>query len=402
MKNNDAGAEPGAQLVLLEADHSGRDEMNLAGLPFALLQAATTNGQNVIRHQWERRLPGGKLVTASWQVAGDTVLGLPGPNEEAIYLVMLQLTREVADARADGQWPHKVFFSRADVLNRLGWANNTRSYNNLSDGLKRLQAVTIQADHCFYDARSGQPFASRNLGIISNTAIVAAGAGRKRAGQEKLSWFEWNSAFYESLCAGNVRNLALDFVLTLQYPTSRRLFRYLDMMRHAAKPPRRTFTIGAMKLRDKLGMKPYKYPSKVREKLDSAHGELLQNSYLAGVEWAQNKDGEWMVTYLFGLARIASGVDLPASMAFAGPPRGLQAPQIISGSDGFKIAPEAAHSVYVALPEAERLRLRDLARAEVESAFWDRIERPDSPMGLVLWELVAQEHDDAYRAALGE
>ena len=388
------------QQGLANGEHSGRDEMNLAGLPFALLQAATAKGQTAIEQQWERRLPDGRTVMASWRVAGDEKLGLPGPAEEAVYLVMLQLTREEAAAGAGGEWPSKVFFSEQDFLARLGWSPNARSYRDLRDALTRLQAVTIQAEYCFHDARTGRPFRSRNLGILSNTALDDTGVGRKTAGQEKRSWFEWNSALHESFCAGNVRALALDFLLTLKYPTSRRLFRYLELMRHAAKPPRRSFAIGAMKLRDRLGMTPYRYPSKVREKLESAHRELKTRGYLESTEWSQAKSGEITVNYVFGAAAGAPSHVHDPLRPLEAPQTRPEVPVDLQPPNGLSLCPQAAYEVYLGLGETERLRLRDLARDEVESAFWDRLEKPESPMALILWELVATQHPQSYEARL--
>ena len=68
-----------AQLVLLGEEHSGRDEMNMAGNPFALLQAASKSSQKVLFRDWDRTLPDGRVVKASWEVAGHPHLGLPGP-----------------------------------------------------------------------------------------------------------------------------------------------------------------------------------------------------------------------------------------------------------------------------------------------------------------------------------
>ena len=47
------------------------------------------------------------------------------------------------------------------------------------------------------------------------------------------------------------------------------------------------------------------------------------------------------------------------------------------------------HEAFTALSEAEKAALREAARAGVAPAFWDKIDSPDSPMSLGLWELVA-------------
>ncbi len=288
---------PSAQLVLLGDDHSGRDEMNLAGHPFALLQPPGRQSENELLSETPRTLPDGRLVNARWHVTTPTAYGLPGPNEELLYLVLLQLTREAA---AGSEWPQKVTFSRYELLSRLDWNPNDLGYKKLELAFNRLSAVHIAAQHAFWDARRKAPYDSIAFGIISSYAISAEARGRKGQGHLPLSWFHWDEVLHTSFHAGNVRSLALDFAISLDSPTSRRLFRLLELLRHADKPPRKIITLGLWKLRDRLGMSPYKYPSKIREKLAPAVEELISRGYLESMEIEAAKDGEPLATFRFG------------------------------------------------------------------------------------------------------
>lgn len=372
-------------LILLGEDHSGRDEMNLAGNPFALLQAASKAGQSLIHYEWDRTLPSGKIVKASWEVNGHTVLGLPGPNEELLYLVLLQLTREMADG---GEWPRQLHFSRLDVIRRLGWSDNAASYRTLTECFIRLVNVTINARHAFWNARGKSPYEAVSFGLIDDFGIAAEPRGRKGQGALPLSWIRWNETLHESFLAGNVRSLALDFVLGLETPTSRRLFRLLDMMRHGGKPPRREFQIGVMKLRDRLGMTGYKHNSKVKEKLAGAHAELIRRGYLADVSFRKNDAGEEIATYRFGDVRISAIGDQGRGGVKPNDPRKatLQPGSLhedkalppTETSDAGSIYPIEAHAVFTALPDAdqERLRLWRLHRARRPNS--ERFEQPRS------------------------
>lgn len=287
-----------AKLVLLGEEHSGRDEMNLSGNPFALLQASSKNTQNVLCREFERTLPDGRVVMARWEVAGHPKMGLPGPTEELLLLVLMQLTREAAGA--DGVWPRTVYFSRFALLNRLGWPNTAQYYRALGDGFTRLANVTINARYAFFDAGTKLPIAYTSFGLLDSSDIVDEPRGRKGEHQLPLSSFTWSERMHGSFLAGNVRSLALEFVLRLELPLSRRLFRFLDSMRWAQKPARRDFSIGVMNLRDRLGMTPYAYPSKVKEKLARAHEELQTSGYLAQIEYRPSASGEMLACYLFG------------------------------------------------------------------------------------------------------
>ena len=287
-----------AQLVLLGEEHSGRDEMNLAGHPFALLQApGRCVSSEPIFYQWPRTLPDGKSVTASWRVQPGAHSGMPGPNEELLYLVMLQMTREAAGENE--QWPQVVPFSRGALLDRLGWNNGPRGFAALESAFSRLNAVSISAQWAFYDARTAAPMKSVMFHILSGVAITPEPMGRKRSGALPLSWWKWDDIVYSSLLADNVRSLALDFTLSLSSPTARRLFRLLDLLRNAAQSPRQEVAIGTFKLRDRLGMAPYKHQSKVKEKLLAGTQELQSTGYLSQVTWETMRGGSPLAVFQF-------------------------------------------------------------------------------------------------------
>lgn len=383
-----------AQLVLLGEEHSGRDEMNLAGHPFALLQAPGRCGvKEPIYYEWPRVLPDGKKVTASWRVEPGAQSGLPGPNEELLHLMLLQMTREAAGVGATGanasdeggRWPQVVHFSRGELLDRLGWNDGPRGFGALQEAFTRLSAVSLTAQWAFYDARTKLPMQRVGFHILSNYAITPEPVGRKRAGALPLSWFKWDDVVYASLLWGNVRSLALDFTLSLSSPTARRLFRLLDLLRHAPKTPGKEIVIGAFKLRDRLGMTPYKHPSKIKEKLLPGIKELQSVGYLDGVVWEKARDGSLLAFFRFG---NPDGAIAGAPYFREGRERDFApSPPAIADESKQEFAHRMA-GIYLRLPKEERLRLRDAARTSIEPVFWDRLEAPESPISLALWQLV--------------
>jgi hypothetical protein len=413
MKKPDSTPEKSqGTFFLIVDDHSGRDEMNLAGNPFALLQAGgkSKDGKSHIKYEWNRRLTSGKTALATWEVAGHADLGLPGPSDELLYLVLLEMTREAANG---GAWPQQVHFSRAALLKRLGWPDSRQYYGLLADCFARLDAVVIQARHAFYDAAQKAPLAFISFSILDGAQIADEPRGRKAQGALPLSFFKWSDRMLESFNAGNVRSLALDFVVSLRHPTAVRLFRFLDMHRNSQKPPLHEFKIGALKLRDHLGMVNLKFVSKVKERLEPAHEELIERGYLERVEYRKGAGGE-VALYTFADGpknslpasppvlmpmRKPAATNHPASKATPGETVGANLEVADAAQDLFPIE---AHAVFEALSESERERLRQMARQGVEPAFWDRLERPDSPMGLILWEIIAREFPAQYAAQTGE
>lgn len=324
--------QPTSHLVLLRDEHSGRDEMNLAGHPFALLQRPRQCNETSIFYDWKRQL-NGREVTASWRVETPAAFGLPGPEEELLYLVLLQLTREAAEQQSTPRdWPLQIKFSRRDVLQRLGWDLGARRYESLDMAFKRLQAVSISAKYAFYDARTKTPINAVGFGILNEYSIADEPRGRKSQDHLPLSHFEWNTTLHTSFLAGNVRSLALDFAISLDHPSSRRLFRLLELLRFASKPPRPKINIGLFKLRDRLGMTPYKYPSKIIEKLKPATQELISRGYLQSCDIEQDATGAPMAVFSFARLAAALPSDVPSSSPTATKPA-------TSGQEAFVLPP---------------------------------------------------------------
>jgi hypothetical protein len=379
------------KLVLLGEDNSGRDEMNLAGNPFALLQAASRNGQSFIKNEWERTLPNGKIVIAKWEVNGHAELGLPGPNEELLYLVLLQITREAADEK--GVWPQKVYFTRGRILEMMKWSDSAPSYKTLRECLIRLSNVQVNADNAFWDAKAKMPYETISFGLINEFALASEPRGRKGQGITGRSWFEWNKTVYESFLAGNVRSLALDFVLSLDLPTTRRLFRFLDMMRGATVPAKREFTIGIFKLCERLGMTPYKYASKIKEKLEPAFSELEKRCYLESVRYEKGKNSENVV---FRFLNVSPVIMVEETMKTSRMASKRQEQAILEETeeknDNIRADAMKCYEIFQSLPTEEQSKLMTLAKAEINPIWHDRIGLPDSPMSLGLWQLVAQKY----------
>lgn len=386
-----------AKLVLLDEDHSGRDEMNLAGNPFALLQAASKNGQKQIKREWERRLANGKVVKASWEVIGHTELGLPGPFEELLYLILLQLTREIREET--GEWHQTVYFSRHNLFSRLGWGGNSRDYASLQSAFFRMRAVSIQAIYSFHDPRTGQPLPTRGFGLIEDFAFAEEKTGPKTKNAElPLSWFKWSDVLYNSFCAGNVRSLALDFTLSLDGAVSRRLFRLLELLRHSKRPAHDKVKLDLIDLRSRLGMAEYKYSSKIKEKLQPATDELTTRGYLEDITYTKEQGIEY-VTFKFASPTSQKPTktpkpqpDQPATPTTPTLPLDLNTTDTTTPQPTPQEFAQTAHAIFVTLPESEQAELLDQAKREVSPIWHDRVGQPNSPMSLGLWKLVTERH----------
>lgn len=260
----------------------GKDEMNLIEHPFAVLWQKEPN-DNIMTLEWDARHPKtGKVVPASWSVAGHADFGLPTPTDERVYLVLLELTREASfDAPT-------VRFSRYDICKRLGWHINSKTYAMLQGAFDRLKGVNITAKNAFWNPKS-HSFRNTGFNIIDYYDINAEPPGRKSKDQIELplSWFKWSDVMFDSFQSGYIRTLDLDFALGLKGDIALRLYRYLDKKAYNGRD---TFEIELFTLCiEHLGMKPTKYPSKLKERLLKAHDELKSLGFLREVSYGEMK-----------------------------------------------------------------------------------------------------------------
>lgn len=208
---------PQSQKAKTEIARISKDEMNMVEHPFASLSKETD--ARSIEFTWEGQHPTtGKTVQASWRVSGDPQLGLPTANDERIYLVLMELTRETG-------WEQTVHFTRHSLLKRLGWSDDKRSYQMLEQGLDRLATVTIHAQNAFWSPTQ-KSFYNGTFGILDTAVVTTERAGRKAPSAEPISFFKWNDIMFASLTDGNIRTLDLEFALSLRRPLSLRLYRY--------------------------------------------------------------------------------------------------------------------------------------------------------------------------------
>lgn len=359
LEKDEPEAEPSTRnsevALSLMSEIIGKDEMNLVEHPFAVLQYGQSK-TSVIEIEWEHLHPHSKKpLHGRWRVAGDEELGLPGPMEERLYLALMQLTKESGS--------QTVNFSRLNILSRMNLAPNNKGYAILRTAFMRLKAISITADHCFWDARSKTYFVTKGFSLIDDFAIADEPKGRKDAAHLPLSSFKWNDVIYQSLQAGHLRSLDLGFAFSLELPLSMRLYRYLDKHRKRGGYYQRTYEIALERLcRVRLGMTASKYQSKYKERLKGAHDELLKRGYLGKIEYStMTRGGEAKLIYTYACRPIEEqAVAYRKSRCFA------------------------------ALSDEEKDQLRNVAREHTPFEMWDDLEDPASLLSDTLWQILGR------------
>ena len=349
-KESASPASDETEILIGEVIRTGKDELNLIEHPFASMWDKEIPGA-VIHHEWDARHPvTGKTLRGSWEVIGHPEMGLPKPSDERVYLVLLELTRE---ANFQNQI---IYFTRYDLIKRLGWPDTPKFYQMLSNAFKRLQSVKIQAENAFWEPRA-KSFRNVGFSIIDNFDILNEKPGRKskQSTQAELpmSYFRWNDVMFQSFQSGYMRTLDLELALSLKGDIALRLYRYLDKK---AYDGRRRFEIELQALCERhLAMRAARYPSKHKERLKGAHDELIERGILAGVAYEpmKSKKAE-KVCYSFPskLPKLpeSEADNPPTEPETETPPK--VTPNLLQRMLELKISPDVANELLKSTPES--------------------------------------------------
>ena len=204
-----------AEPVTLDIPAIGRDEMNLAEFPISVLADRAPKGAKTLIF----RDGNGKLT-----VTGSDAYGLPTALDADVIVALIQLTKQ----KNDFSQPC-VNFTRYELLRLLGWPNEGKSYRRIDEALNRWIGVSLHYDGCWWDNRSKQ-YGDAKIHILESVVILD---GKSRIGGNEqqalpLSSFSWNKVFMESCQADNLKRLNVEAYFSLEHPSSKRLYRFLD------------------------------------------------------------------------------------------------------------------------------------------------------------------------------
>jgi plasmid replication initiation protein len=287
----------------------GRDEMNLAEFPFAVLSKIAPRNANTLEFDDVVTMADGTRVERRWMVTGSERFGLPTATDEEVYVALMEVTKE------HGFTSRTVPITRYDLITRMGWRPDGRSYSRLEGSLDRLKGVTIKAVNAFWDNQARR-YITVAFGIIDNYVLFderqARGIGER---ERRQSYITWNDVIFNSFLAGNIKLLDTDLYFSLRSPIARRLYRYLDKKRY---PDKRSFQITLEKLAyEHLGMTRGYFPSQLRRKLTPAHRELIARGFLEAVEYGFTQTGAEKAVYYFAKRQEQARPPLPPEGAAA-------------------------------------------------------------------------------------
>ena len=293
----------------------GRDELNLAEFPLSALSHRLKPDQKTIQFEDQIRDDGqGEVITRKLTITGSDAYGLPRALDDEVLLGLIQLTR------AQGFTERKVPFSRYQLIQLLGWRNETKSYERVEVSLNRWTGVTLYYQNAWRNL-AAKCWMSEKFHVLDNVWLchrpeLAVVSGR---GESKTlgSAFVWNEVLFQSFRAGNLKAIDFEFFKGLQSAIAKRLYRFLDK-RFFHKE---AWEFGLNELAwEHVGLARSYDAASLKRKLLPAIVELEQKGFIQPLpeeaRFKKARAGQWLVRFEKSVAVLAR-VDSPA-LATAG------------------------------------------------------------------------------------
>jgi hypothetical protein len=253
---------------------SGKDEMNLAEFPIARLGHHDT--RTVIEYRGQIVDKSGSVVEQTWIVSGAAPFGLPTEFADRVLVALITISAK------DQFTNRKVSFTIYRVLAILGIAPNKQYYKAVERALQQLVGVTIYSEGAFWDKVTQKRITTKKgFHVLEEFWLKSSETDDSVIETESVNgYIVWGERIWESFKVGYIKHLDTDFYCSLEKTIARRLYRFLDKRMHYQN----TYQIDVFDLAARLGMKPYRYPSDLIEKMKDSFNELHQRGYLESAE----------------------------------------------------------------------------------------------------------------------
>ena len=196
----------------------GRDEMNLAEFPISTLYKSRDDSVKTLHFEDQiTDKATGLEVTRKLTVTASDAYGLPCSYDDEVILGLIQLTK------LQGFRDRRVYFTKRQLLEILGWNIGGRNAARIEESLKRWKGVNLDYNDAWRDKEVGD-WASKGFSIIDEYFLRE----RQRNQKGKHSYIVWNDVVFRSMKAGNLKPLNFHLFKELNCPTAKRIFRFLD------------------------------------------------------------------------------------------------------------------------------------------------------------------------------
>jgi hypothetical protein len=170
-------------------------------------------------------------------------------------------------------------FSVGELVTILGLERGGRTDKEVKESLKRIALTGIESENAFWskDAR-------RYISDTFRLWDVHFDQVERPTGVKSRHQIEFGKLFVRSFEEQYLRGLDTGFYWELSSPLAKRLYRLIDHKRSGAP----SWKTNLFELQKQIPLANYPYASRIRNKLQPAHEELLDASFLADVAYTES------------------------------------------------------------------------------------------------------------------
>lgn len=322
---------------------SGRDEMNLAEFPIALL----TNREPEDRKPRVFEGKHGRLTITGSEGPREQGNGLPTASDADVLIGLLQLTK-----RANNFTNPTVTFTRYELLKLIRWPDDTKSYRRLAASLNRWTGVKLHYEKSWWDNKSRRRVDAifhilESVFLYDRSSRRESDSPRADLGldsdlesdleplERPVSSFSWNTVFFKSCQAGNLKRLDLDLYFSLESAAAKQLYRFLD--KHFYDQAVLSFELRDLAI-GHVGLSPTYTIPRIKEKMAPCLEELERVGFIEAAakeqRYIKTGHGRWNITFRRKTtAMAAEPIPIPIPMAIPIPiARPEHPPELVSPS----------------------------------------------------------------------
>lgn len=288
---------------------AGFDELNLGRL--ALISGQKTVPPDLRQWQKQAMTPDGRPVIITCTVPEGQVVPHGLDNDFMVGLVNLCFDAGLPDG------PFSV--SAYGLLKASGFPDSAQYYRALEESIVRLNKASYTIDEGWFAAGPDQ-WTTQSFAQVSYLSYARSRSGVRGT---NLVTVQLAPPVMESLRAGYIKPLDLNFYRSLSQPLVRAVYRQLDALHFddtTASGLVRELRVPLMGWGSRLGLMSDR-PDNIMRTLKPAHDELLDRKYVAAIE-ISGRGREKIIQYVFGLPPVGEFPELAALLTVRGVKQG--------------------------------------------------------------------------------
>ena len=250
---------------------NGIDLFDLAEFPLAVL--GDRHPTDILRLEFTS----GKK---RWILSADPRYGFTTPVDSEVYVALLDHSR--------GHDPYQnIGFRRRQLIQSMGWALKGESFERLDLSLRRWRHLTITAMNAVHDPKTGTWIEETDLQLVDSFRLYHRDT-QTESSSPWQSWFRWGGQIADLLAAGYHHEFNTRTYMRLKSPIAQAEFRYLSARMRDGKPLFEQHL--GIYAQQHIGLRQ-SYPSKIKEKLEPGHQELIACGFLEKVNYGVMQSG---------------------------------------------------------------------------------------------------------------